>query len=197
MSRCWILPLSNNYVADGSGHLFKSQVTIPCRHQWPLVAAVLLDAVWIINLNSNIARPIMKLQHGMIYSTLLLLCFQGVAQAQDVSTERRTATVTAGSRTVIYQSAFVDPDCTTAALPRLKILDAGKHGKIQIVHEKVFPNFKRDNPRFKCNNRKVEGASIYYTPNPKFRGSDKVKLRESSESEASVWEMTFRIAVVE
>ncbi|TCU14753.1 hypothetical protein EV132_108123 [Rhizobium sullae] len=140
----------------------------------------------------------MKLQHGMIYSVLFLLFgAEGVAQAQEVQTERRSATVTTGSRTVIYQSSFVDPDCSTAAIPRLKILDAGKHGKVQVIQEKVFPNFERSNPRFKCNSRKVDGASVYYTPSTKFTGSDKIKLRESSESEASVWEMTFRIAVVD
>ncbi|MGO8506489.1 hypothetical protein AB9F35_34330, partial [Rhizobium leguminosarum] len=61
-------------------------------------------------------------------------------------------------------SSFVNPYFSFAAVPRLKILDGGKHGGSHIVHDKVFPIFKRSNPRFKCNGRKVEGAVISQTP---------------------------------
>ncbi|ABC93863.1 hypothetical conserved protein (plasmid) [Rhizobium etli CFN 42] len=138
----------------------------------------------------------MNVRYALFYSALLLL-EGGHAQAQAIEKESTSATVISGSRTVIYQSSFVHPDCTTAALPRLKVLDGGKHGKIQIVHEKVFPNFARSSPRYKCNGRKVDGAVVYYTPGAGFTGSDKVRLRESSESEAGVWEITARVTVVD
>lgn len=138
----------------------------------------------------------MNIRYGPFCSALLLLA-GGHAQAQEITKENTSATVIAGSRTVIYESSFVRPDCTSAAVPRLKTLDGGKHGKIEIVHEKVFPHFERSNPRFKCNGRKVDGGVVYYTPGAKFTGSDQVRLRESSESEAGVWEITARITVVD
>ncbi|MBY2934690.1 hypothetical protein [Rhizobium leguminosarum] len=138
----------------------------------------------------------MNIRYGLLGSALLLIA-GGHAQAQEIKKVNTSATVISGSRTIIYQSSFVNPDCSLAAVPRLKILDGGKHGEIQIVHEKVFPIFKRSNPRFKRNGRQVEGAVVYYTPGAKFTGSDKIKLRESSESEAGVWEITARVTVVD
>ncbi|TAX36483.1 hypothetical protein [Rhizobium leguminosarum] len=138
----------------------------------------------------------MNIRYGPFCSALLLLA-GGHAQAQEITKENTSATVLSGSRTVVYESSFVRPDCTSAAVPRLKILDGGKHGKIEIVHEKVFPNFERSNPRFKCNGRKVDGAVVYFTPTARFTGSDKIRLRESSESEAGVWEITARVTVVD
>ncbi|MBY5863356.1 hypothetical protein [Rhizobium leguminosarum] len=138
----------------------------------------------------------MNMRYRLFYPAVLLLA-GGHAEAQEIKKENTSATVISGSRTVIYESSFVRPDCTMAAMPRLKILDGGKHGKIEIVREKVFPNFERSNPRFKCNGRKVDGAAVYYTPGAKFTGSDKIKLRESSESEAGVWEITARVTVVD
>ena len=138
----------------------------------------------------------MNMRYRLLYSAVLLLASEH-AQAQEITKESTSATVISGGRTVIYQSSFVRPDCTAAAVPRLKILDGGKHGKVEIVREKVFPNFERSNPRFRCNGRKVDGAVVYYTAGAKFTGSDKVRLRESSESEAGVWEITARITVVD
>jgi len=138
----------------------------------------------------------MNMRYGLFCSALLLLA-GGHAQAQEIKKEYTSATVISGSRTAIYQSLFAHPDCTVAAVPRLKILDGGKHGKIEIVHEKVFPNYERSNPRFKCNGRKVDGAVVYYTPGAKFTGTDKIRLRESSESQAGIWEITARVTVVD
>jgi len=108
------------------------------------------------------------------YNSALFLIAAGHVQAQEIKKESTSATVISDGRTVIYRSSFVNPDCTLAAVPRLKILDGGKHGKIKIGHEKVFPDFERSNPRFKCNGRKVDGAVVYYTPGAKFTGSDTV-----------------------
>ncbi|PDT04563.1 hypothetical protein CO666_07335 [Rhizobium chutanense] len=138
----------------------------------------------------------MNIRYGLFGSALLLIAV-GHAQAQEIKKVNTSGTTVSGSRTIIYQSSFVNPDCSVAAVPRLKILDGGKHGKIEIVREKVFPNFERSNPRFKCNGRRVDGAVVYYTAGAKFTGSDQVRLRESSESEAGVWEITARITVVD
>ena len=138
----------------------------------------------------------MNMRYGLFCSALLLLA-GGHAQAQEIKKESTSATAISGSRTIIYQSLFAHPDCTVAAVPRLKILDGGKHGKIEITHEKVFPNYERSNLRFKCNGRKIEGAVVYYTPDAKFTGTDKIRLRESSESQAGIWEITARVTVVD
>ncbi len=82
-----------------------------------------------------------------------------------------------GERTKVGFAGSVNPDCSVRTLPKSSVLEPPKHGKIEIVHEDVFPNAKGDYT--KCNRTRVLGTVAYYTAAKGFIGKDRIVVRTS------------------
>lgn len=86
----------------------------------------------------------------------------------------KSITALSGERTRIGQTWHINNDCSHADYPATHIVEQPKHGRLQIVHEPVFPNAA--GKLAKCRTVKVGGVVGYYTSEPGYIGSDRIVL---------------------
>ena len=75
--------------------------------------------------------------------------------------------------------AFVselNPDCSSAGVPIIHLVNDPLHGKIHLQSETGSPTFDESNPRQICNQRQVQGVSAYYASDSGYVGDDFVTL---------------------
>jgi Domain of Unknown Function with PDB structure (DUF3857)/Transglutaminase-like superfamily len=70
----------------------------------------------------------------------------------------------------------LNPDCSLIGIPTVRIVEEPKSGLVKVDKDAGFPGFPANNPRFKCNSARTDGAVIYYTPNTGFTGADSITV---------------------
>ena len=53
----------------------------------------------------------------------------------------------------------INPDCTAAGIPTVRITQPPEHGRVTVSRTRGFCYFQRPNPRRACNRRRVEGVA--------------------------------------
>lgn len=81
-------------------------------------------------------------------------------------------TVASGQRTKLFFNHAINPDCSSATIPSIRIVDEPKHGRITIVGGTDYVYFPATNPRSACNSKRVAGQYVYYTSDLNFVGDD-------------------------
>ncbi|EJZ17964.1 hypothetical protein NE852_13525 [Rhizobium sp. Pop5] len=100
-------------------------------------------------------------------------------------------TARSGVRTLVAKNWHIDDDCRHIDYPAIEIVERPKHGRLEIVHEPLFP--KLDGKASKCATTKVNGVVGYYTPNPGYTGQDRLVIRspyEDGKTEEGVLSVT-------
>ncbi len=112
-------------------------------------------------------------------STMLFLLLAGCATSSggNVSHLSWTKTTSSGKPVLLSVHYQVDPNCNFLAPPPVQIVSGPDHGTTRIEPAKVYPSFKPDNVRYRCNSILGNGLRVYYTPSPGFKGDDQVVVR--------------------
>jgi hypothetical protein len=82
-----------------------------------------------------------------------------------------------GKRQRIDFFAFLNADCSPIGLTDIDVLAGPAHGAVEKVKSEEFPAYLAPNVRVRCNDRRVAGMLIYYTPEPAFHGTDVFAMR--------------------
>lgn len=118
-----------------------------------------------------------------------------VVQAQAPKTYNTNSVVLADTKTRIGQLLMIEPDCELIELT-IRITKAPVNGKLEVVEGEAFPYYAKDNPRAKCNDKKVFGASlIFYAPKAGFKGADTASVEvitSRGQSYRYVWNITIK-----
>lgn len=87
-------------------------------------------------------------------------------------------TATSGHRERVGRAWHINPDCSTAGAPTIRIVEPPAHGKLTLVAEReVLTDAKG---RFaKCNSLKLPVIGYYYQSIAGYSGSDRFTLRVS------------------
>ncbi|MGF6159547.1 hypothetical protein M2267_004819 [Ensifer sp. KUDG1] len=111
------------------------------------------------------------------------------------SSRQQTLSITArsGVKTLVAKNWHIDDDCGQIDYPAMTIAEKPKHGRLEIVHEPVYP--KLDGKQSKCATTKVNGVVAYYTPNPGYTGRDRLVIRSPYE-DGKIEEGVLNITVV-
>jgi hypothetical protein len=88
----------------------------------------------------------------------------------------------------------LSPDCRSRAPPRIVVAQAPAGGRIVIRVERKFPTYPSDNPRSRCNGRRVPAKAVYYRAPPTFSGSESVTYLVYWPN-GNIWRQIARIAV--
>jgi hypothetical protein len=88
----------------------------------------------------------------------------------------------------------MDIDCSVTDTWIFEITKKPEHGTAEIVSQTFFPMYPKDNPRFRCNEHKIEGQVLIYKPNAGYKGPDSFTFQEIGPS-GLAWEKTFRFNV--
>lgn len=112
----------------------------------------------------------------LITSSFVVLGLSGCVTAENDARDAYTKTSLSGQEIFIYHDTEVNPDCSNAGMPVVKAVAGPSHGSVRIIQSKVYPNFSRDNMRYKCNAKAVDGIKVLYTSDKGFKGRDKVTI---------------------
>jgi hypothetical protein len=80
---------------------------------------------------------------------------------------------TTGNTLIIGTFANTNPDCTATGRTFVRVSRNPNHGIVAMREGLVFSSFSK---RPECNSHKTQGATVEYTPNRGFTGSDEVEL---------------------
>jgi hypothetical protein len=70
----------------------------------------------------------------------------------------------------------VNPDCSASGDINIRITKQPEHGTVETAATTSFPNFERENIRYRCNQHKVRGQQVNYKSAEKYIGSDTLDL---------------------
>jgi len=68
----------------------------------------------------------------------------------------------------------INPDCSAAGTPTVRITKPPEHGRVAVSQTRGFCYFQRPNPRKACNNRRVPGVVVNYVAQRGYTGYDSV-----------------------
>ena len=86
-----------------------------------------------------------------------------------------TRVVTSGTNQRIYFFYAVHPDCSSGDI-NIRVTKQPEHGTVETMAATNFPNFERENIRYRCNKHKVRGQQVNYKSTEKYVGSDTLEL---------------------
>lgn len=114
----------------------------------------------------------------MVYRTagfvaaLMALGLAAWPAAAGSTSYRKTAL--SGQEIYIFRDVSLNVDCSSAGADDVRIIAGPSHGKVRLVHGKLYTGFTKANERSKCNTHKVNGIKGLYRSNPGFKGHDEV-----------------------
>ncbi len=90
--------------------------------------------------------------------------------------------------------ASVNPDCSPAGIPTVRLIDGPSTGVITTDKGRDFLAFPRGNVRHLCNRKRVSGVKLFYKSQAHFIGTDHVRILILSGS-GTEREATYNIGV--
>jgi hypothetical protein len=106
----------------------------------------------------------------------VLLFSVGQAAAVELTTAPVNVIALSGDRVRMGYSVSLNGDCTTSGELKSRLAEQPKNGAAEIVTEKGFTNFSKDDPQFKCNEKQSDIQSYYYQSRDGFKGKDRVVI---------------------
>ena len=82
--------------------------------------------------------------------------------------------VASGQTLKLYFTASVNPDCSAAGMPTIRVTKPPEHGRVSIKQTRDFLAFPQSDTRNVCNRRRVSGVVISYMSQRGYTGSDSV-----------------------
>ena len=87
-----------------------------------------------------------------------------------------TRIVASGTNQRIGFFYAVNPDCSASGDINIRVTKQPEHGTAEIAAASSFPNFERENIRYRCNQHEVRGQQLNYKSAEKYSGSDTLDL---------------------
>lgn len=78
----------------------------------------------------------------------------------------------AGQEIFLRHGMSLERDCTPLRPIRVVVTKPPKGGTVTSREIQSFPNYERENVRFKCNSERHAAMAAYYTANDTFKGTD-------------------------
>jgi hypothetical protein len=109
------------------------------------------------------------------------LLLSSASAAEEWSTDERlsgmqkyefTRYIPSGTKRTIEFVYGANPDCSSIEGIEIRKTQEPEHGSLEIVPGERFPNFAKDNIRFKCNEKKIRGFIVNYKSAKDYVGPD-------------------------
>jgi hypothetical protein len=107
-----------------------------------------------------------------LITALLFFSIWPVA-AQELSTPPTNKIVLSGERVRIGFSYHVNPDCSSTGQIKSRLLEQPKNGVVEIVTEKGFTTYAKDDQKYNCNEKQSDLTAFYYKSREDFKGKDR------------------------
>ena len=125
-----------------------------------------------LSLSGCVSRQNTLVVGGNTPSPALLAALAKAAKNQTFS-----RTVSENSSLKLNVTLSLNPDCTpTGSDIDVRIITPPAHGKGEIVHENVFPQYPPASLQAACNKKRVPGVVAVYTPDKDYVGNDAMSI---------------------
>ena len=106
--------------------------------------------------------------------TALLLFFSvWPVAAQEITTPPTNKIALSGERVRTGFSYDVNADCSSRGEIKSRLLEQPKNGAVEMVTEKGFTSYAKDDQRYKCNEKQSDIQAYYYKSREDFKGKDR------------------------
>jgi hypothetical protein len=106
---------------------------------------------------------------------LVIFVPSNTARAEHFYYRHYTKSVRSGAESYIYKADELNSDCTSNDIS-VSIRDNPRHGTIRVSRGKVMSNYPRNYAQRKCFGMSVDGISVYYEPDHRYTGKDKIVI---------------------
>jgi hypothetical protein len=93
--------------------------------------------------------------------------------AQEISTPPVHKIALSGERVRIGFFYDVNPDCSSTGQIKSRLLEQPKNGVAEMVTEKGFTGYAKDDQKYKCNEKQSDLLAYYYKSREDFKGKDR------------------------
>jgi hypothetical protein len=114
----------------------------------------------------------------------LFPCVSAVLFSGCVSTVHNDATSTPTQITTfsgrvqrVWNFYALNPDCTLVGIPIVEVTLAASHGSVVVQNEENFTSYPSTNQRFKCNEKRSQTATVIYTSEKLYVGTDRFVVK--------------------
>jgi hypothetical protein len=105
--------------------------------------------------------------------TALLFFSVWPVAAQELSTAPTHKIVLSGERVRVGFAYDVNPDCSSTGEIKSRLLEQPKNGVVEMVTEKGFTIYAKDDQKYKCNEKQSDLRAYYYKSREDFKGKDR------------------------
>jgi hypothetical protein len=93
--------------------------------------------------------------------------------AQEIQTPPAHRIALSGERVRVGFSYELNADCSPRGEIKSRLLEQPKNGVVEIVTEKGFASYGKEDQRYKCNEKQSELPVYYYKSREDFKGKDR------------------------
>ena len=105
--------------------------------------------------------------------TALLFFSVWPVTAQEISTPPANRIALSGERVRVGFSYDLHADCSSIGEIKSRLLEQPKNGVVEMVTEKGFTNYAKDNQKYRCNEKQSDLQAYYYKAREDFKGKDR------------------------
>jgi hypothetical protein len=105
--------------------------------------------------------------------TALLFFSVWPVAAQQIPTEPANRIVLSGERVRVGFAYDVNHDCSSRGQIKSRLLEQPKNGVVEMVEEKGYTRYPKDDQRYRCNENQSDTEAIYYKSREDFKGKDR------------------------
>jgi hypothetical protein len=122
-----------------------------------------------------------------------LLSSSAFAQ-EGLQKKQYTRVVASGKNQRIGFFTNLTPDCVSSGEVEVRVTKQPEHGTVETVATTYYPNYPKENIRFKCNEHKVKGIQVNHKSAEKYIGNDEFDLLILFPG-GSAWEVHYDMSV--
>jgi hypothetical protein len=93
--------------------------------------------------------------------------------AQELSTPPTHRIVLSGERVLVGFAYDVNVDCSSTGHIGSRLLEQPKNGVVEMVTQKGFTAYGKDDQKYKCNEKESDIEAYYYKSREDFKGKDR------------------------
>jgi hypothetical protein len=101
----------------------------------------------------------------------------GAVPLSEAASAHVQKTTFSGAVQPVWYFYSLNPDCTSAGVPIVEVVQAPFHGSILIENVKHFTEYPSTNQRYECNRKKSPGVAVVYTSEKSFVGTDRFAVK--------------------
>ena len=93
--------------------------------------------------------------------------------AQELSTPPTHRIVLSDERVLVGFAYDVNVDCSSTGHIRSRLLEQPKNGVVEMITQKGFTAYGKDDQKYKCNEKESDIEAYYYKSREDFKGKDR------------------------